>query len=138
MVASRQPQLWEGLVARRANTTAAFTEESRESRPTKEEQKAAASSPTIAAQQTVERAQHQSGKATQVAYTLPHPIWQNEYVDGVQVHHVEPENLTDKLALLTVRAMRCVYSSAISVLHCLKANRSSHSLRACVSCRVVS
>jgi hypothetical protein len=120
-------------VARRANTTAAFTEESRESRPTKEEQKAAASSPIIAAQQTVERAQHQSGKATQVAYTLPHPIWQNEYVDGVQVHHVEPENLTDKLALLTVRAMRCVYTSAMTACRTASSSHHTHCVRACVS-----
>jgi hypothetical protein len=47
-----------------------------------------------------------SGKSTRVAYTLPHPIWQNEYVDAVEVNHTPPENLTDKLALYTVRLMR--------------------------------
>ncbi len=49
-----------------------------------------------------------SGKSTKVAYTLPHPIWQNEYVDAVEITHTPPENLTDKLALYTVRLMRCM------------------------------
>jgi hypothetical protein len=47
-----------------------------------------------------------SGSASQVAYTLPHPIWKNEYVDAVKVTHLDPENLTDKLALNTIRLMR--------------------------------
>jgi hypothetical protein len=51
-----------------------------------------------------------SGTASQVAYTLPHPIWKNEYVDAVKITHLDPENFTDKLALNTVRLMR--YASA--------------------------
>jgi len=89
----------------RANTTSAALTDS-EPKQTPEEKKAAASNPSIAAQQTVERAQQQSGKSTKVAYTLPHPIWQNEYVDAVEINHTPPENLTDKLALYTVRLMR--------------------------------
>jgi hypothetical protein len=53
-----------------------------------------------------------SGKSTRVAYTLPHPIWQNEYVDAVEINHTPPENLTDKLALNTVRLMRYVSTFA--------------------------
>lgn len=41
------------------------------------------------------------------SYTLPHPIWKNEFVDGVEITHTPPENLTDKLAYYTVRLMRC-------------------------------
>lgn len=56
-----------------------------------------------------------SGKSTRVAYTLPHPIWQNEYVDAVEVNHTPPENITDKLALYTVRLMR--YTPPSFLLH---------------------
>jgi len=57
-----------------------------------------------------------SGKSTKVAYTLPHPIWQNEYVDAVEITHTPPENLTDKLALYTVRLMRYTHPPFAS--HC--------------------
>jgi len=53
----------------------------------------------------VERAQQQLQSKTH-SYTLPHPIWKNEFVDGVEITHTPPENLTDKLAYYTVRLMR--------------------------------
>ncbi|KAL6048841.1 inducible alternative oxidase 2 [Balamuthia mandrillaris] len=39
-------------------------------------------------------------------YTLPHPIWDEEYLRAVEITHKEPECLTDRLALWTIRLMR--------------------------------
>jgi len=47
-----------------------------------------------------------ASKDTGDDYNLPHPIWHNEYVYRLQSTHVEPSGIPDRLAFLTVRAMR--------------------------------
>lgn len=49
---------------------------------------------------------HPSGSVDTTVYTLPHPIWQGEYVDAVQIVHEPPHNFVDKLAYNTVRLTR--------------------------------
>ncbi|KAL0481654.1 alternative oxidase, mitochondrial [Acrasis kona] len=39
-------------------------------------------------------------------YNLPHPLWNHDYVWNVQHQHTPPANLTDKLALWTIRTIR--------------------------------
>lgn len=47
-----------------------------------------------------------SGSVEQTVYTLPHPIWQGEYVDAVKITHNPPKATVDKLAYYTVQLMR--------------------------------
>jgi hypothetical protein len=37
---------------------------------------------------------------------LPHPIWNEEDVNGVQITHTEPETFRDKLAYWSVQFLR--------------------------------
>ncbi|PRP89567.1 alternative oxidase, mitochondrial-like [Planoprotostelium fungivorum] len=39
-------------------------------------------------------------------YNLPHPLWRNEYIWRVKVTHKPTEGLSDRLALLTIKAIR--------------------------------
>lgn len=43
--------------------------------------------------------------ATNVTYTLPHPIYSDQYVDGVELTHKEPEKFVDTLAMRTIQLM---------------------------------
>ena len=42
------------------------------------------------------------------SYTLPHPIWTREEVEGIKVSHRKPEGLTDRLAYGACMALRFV------------------------------
>ena len=40
------------------------------------------------------------------SYTMPHPIWTREEVEGIQISHRKPEGLTDRLAYGACMALR--------------------------------
>ena len=42
------------------------------------------------------------------SYTLPHPIWTQEEVEGIKISHRKPEGLTDRLAYGACMALRFV------------------------------
>jgi len=39
-------------------------------------------------------------------YLLPHPIWSNEYLEAVQITHVQPTDLSSKVAHRLIKIMR--------------------------------
>ena len=42
-------------------------------------------------------------------YLLPHPIWSDEEVKGIEIKHTAPKGITDKLAFYAVQVMRKVF-----------------------------
>ena len=50
------------------------------------------------------------------SYTLPHPIWTREEVEGIKVSHRKPEGLTDRLAYGACMALRFVVLIQLKLL----------------------
>eukprot|EP00484_Ammonia_sp_Unknown_P026418 CAMPEP_0197026146 /NCGR_PEP_ID=MMETSP1384-20130603/6307_1 /TAXON_ID=29189 /ORGANISM="Ammonia sp." /LENGTH=300 /DNA_ID=CAMNT_0042454759 /DNA_START=241 /DNA_END=1143 /DNA_ORIENTATION=- len=61
-------------------------------------------------------------------YVLPHPIWTQQELESVVVTHKKPETLPDRLAYLSVSAMRLVWDLSTGYLtgRVLRLHRFSH------------
>jgi len=55
---------------------------------------------------SVQKRDFHSTSKEKVDYTLPHPIWQGEFVDAVEITHKPPTTLAEKAAYYSVKLMR--------------------------------
>ena len=46
------------------------------------------------------------------SYTMPHPIWTKDEVEGIEVSHRKPEGVSDRLAYAACMALRYIHSGA--------------------------